>query len=321
MPLPLWSYCCCGGEIANCCDWWSSCPVATPTNITVTWTYELVRYYSNGQRLVQAYETWTLTNANALTRKGINCLDPLGYDDGCTEANFTYESGQNYYAWNVLNDATLDGYTGTIVGAGSACSGCIFNGPGTTPICQKFVQACLSRTDKISGTTVVAGAALAPFTCVGARNDSDVLKYGCTNKCGCIAPFIQFRPAANSFTGQYESLMYCCNDDANIKPSPIAINFPKFTLVGNCGCPSPTSWSNPKEGCDCPNLASPFDACTVPCDCNAVNNITLITTGQDCWSWTCANYAPDPFNPIITACEVCLDYIEKCEQNVVVTVV
>lgn len=321
MPLPLWVYCCCGGEITNCCDWWSSCPVATPTNVTVQWTSEIVRYYSNGQRLVQQRETWTVSNRAALTRKGLSCLDPFGYDDGTVSADFTYEAEQYIYAWNVLNDATLDGYTGTISGAGSACSGCIFNGPGTTPICQKNILACLNRTDRITGATIVTGANPSPFTCVGARTDTDVLKYGCTNKCGCVAPFIQFRPSATDFVGQSEVDIGCCNDDSPPSATPISILLPSFTLVGNCGCPSGTSWTNPKEGCDCPNTSSPFDACNYTCDCNPVNNITTITTGQDCFSWTCANYAPDPFNPIITACEVCLDWEERCESNVIVTVV
>lgn len=318
--LPLWAYCCCGGEPTSCCDWYADCAVATPTTISITWTYEKVRYYSNGQRLVMEYETWTVANANAISRKGINCLDPLGYDDGCTQATFTYESGQNYYNWNVLNDATLDGTTGTISGAGAACSGCIFNGSGTTPVCDLPLVACLYRTDKVSGATTLTGASTSPFTCVFARSDSDILKYGCTTKCGCVAPFVQFRPSTTSFTGSVETIFGCCTDEVNIDPSPQTIGVPSFSLVGNCGCPNPKSWVSPKEGCDCPNIYSPFDACNYTCDCNPVNNVTTISTGEDCFSWTCANYAPDPENPIVTVCEPCISFVEKCESNVIVTV-
>lgn len=319
--LPLWVYCCCGGEPTDCCDWYSICSVPTPTSITISWTYEKVRYYSNGQRLVQEYETWTVANANAISRKGSSCTDPFGYDDGCTQATYTYESGQKYYAWNVLNDATLDGTTGTISGNGSNCSGCVFTGSGNVPTCDLPLVACLTRTDKVYGTTTLTGGTPAPFTCVFARSDSDILKYGCTTKCGCVAPFVQFRPTTASFTGSAQTIYGCCTDDTNTDPFPQTIMVPSFTLVGLCGCPNAKSWVNPKEGCDCPNTASPFAACQTTCDCNPVNHTIILSNGQDCYSWTCANYAPDPENPIIISCEPCIDFVEKCESKVTVTII
>lgn len=320
--LPLWVYCCCGGNPTNCCDWWS-CPVATPTTVRVEYLYEKVRYYSNGQRLVMEREKWSVANRNALTRKGINCLDPLGYDDGCTQARFEYEAAVYYYNWTVLNDATLDGYTGTISGGGQPCTGCIFRGPGTTPLCVGVPTACLYREDLTSGAVNLTGGTVSPLNCVFGRSDGDIIKYGCTNACdGCVAPFVQFRPTQTTFTGSTLTNFGCCTSDPPVPESPITIVIPRFTLVGRCGCPDINSWAKPKNGCSCPDTNDPFTACIgATCNCLGVNNYTTLTTGQDCWSWTCANYAPDPFNPIITACNTCLDYIERCEKTVTVTVI
>lgn len=320
MPLPLWLYCCCGGEPTTCCDWWENCPIATPTNIYIQSRYELVRYYSNGQRLVLADEIWSVDSANAISRKGLNCLDPSGYDDGCTQATYTYESNTYTYAWNVLNDATLDGTTGTISGAGAACSGCIFTGCGNQPYCQKNLIACLSRTDKVSGTVLLAGATTSPVTCQFGRSDSDILKYGCTVDCsGCTSPFIQFRPSTTTFTGTSSTIIGCCNDDTAPDPTPIVIGIPQFTIIGRCGCVDGNTWSDPRGGC----TSNPvFEYCTYPIGmCTPINGDVTITTGTDCFSWTCYNSCPDPLFPLVTVCEPCVDYTEVCEYNLTVTVI
>lgn len=319
MPLPLWVCCCGEGGLVDCCDWYSSCPVGTPTNITVTFTYEKVRYYSNGQRLPLEYETWTISNANAISRKGTICGNPLGYDDGCTQANYTYESGDIYYNWNTNYDSTIDGTTPTF--PYPPCSGCIFPGYGITPACQKNIVACEYRRDKQSYTGVLTGGSNSPVNCAFGRSDGDILKYGCTEKCGCIAPFIQFRPSTNTVTGTAETDFTCCTSDTDIPPFAQAIGVPSFTIVGKCGCPAANTWDDPKFGCDgCP-YPSPFDYCQYTCGCLSIKQATTITTGTDYYYWQCQNYTPDNQNPLLKDCEVYLDWEEKCEQTMTVSVV
>ena len=320
MPLPFW-VCCCGGEVTDCCDWWTSCPVATPTTITITFTYEKVRYYSNGQRLPLEYETWSVQSANAISRKGLVCYDPLGYDDGCTQAKYTYESGSISYAWNDYLDSTIDGTHGTISGSGANCTGCIFRGYGTTPLCQANLLACEYRRDKYSYTGTLTGGSNSPINCAFGRSDGDIIKYGCTTKCGCVQPFIQFRPSTNSVTGTFTSYSTCCNDDPSVDPTPATIGVPSFTLTGKCGCPDTSTWDDPKFGCDgCP-YASPFDYCAATCGCKSVKQVNTLTTGTDTHSWLCLNYTPDNQNPIIVVCEKNIDWVEKCETTISVEVV
>jgi len=309
-------WCCCEGTLNDCCEMQSCSGFVAPTQITITYSGTVTRTWSTGQSAVIATYTYTIQSDSAFTQRGNNCTADSPREFGCPTATLTYNyNGYEYQPQDIVGEDYRSGHV--------PCGGCDANF-----LCDLDIVYCLYQTANFYGTSRVVNGSGSPLFGSGCcqprvTNDS-VLRLLCCESCKCVRPAVMYTPAvtlwftANDF---YTITPGCCNTDVG-GSGPGTWIMPRFQILGKCGCPDATTWSQANIVTDCapPDyICAGGSICCGPLSCSGLPT-GVISTGAEAWSWQCQSDSGDPLNPIINFCEVTVGYTDVCNQTLTVTI-
>lgn len=309
-------WCCCDGEVADCCAMQTSCPTfVAPATITITYNGTISRAWSNGVTHTIATYTYTIASNSAFSTTGNNCRGSVKRVFHCPTALVSYDFREYVYEASTNSDAWYDPLA-------DECSGCDANFE-----CKPDVAFCLQHTYRSYGTARTMAKDAAAL---------GVLEYKCCITCGCPRPTIQYRPLSETLNTANDFFAYtpgCCTSATGYEEAGTWI-LNRFEIAGACGCPDASTWEDvysppQNDGCTselpAPNHWPPNVVATSwqvigngnTCgyfDCNGIPT-GVCGTGKASWSWTC-----EPSQGVVNECSATLSYTDTCSQTMTVTI-
>jgi hypothetical protein len=318
--------CCC--DAGDCCDVWA-CRTQNLSHVVITYSFEIVRTFANGQSFTVREGSWSLEGDMTYVSSGTNCNNWF-YKVG--ELDMSFSTTWRHLLPDTIDDSApyspgpgIGSCSSTLPAYLQPCSGCSCDDDGRF-VCDLDLVYCVTAVHDWSWTGTVQRT--------GKQSDRTLI-IGCTEDCGCVRPYMELRPAGydafTEITNAYTIDYQCCDATSDVSTTwtptwTTTSNAFEFLVLGTCLCMDENAFADPViatqtgGGADVDAAFGAFPFAGVgpsdiePGEC--VNTtcgdviFRALNKGSFSYTWTCQYY--EDGSPVVNNCHYTMAYTDTC---------